>query len=176
MKYTSYIVFSVGVISLEGSQEVPNYTVSGIKVNTTSRNFNNKILLFWKYFCYCKPFVLKGIIYFDTVWCYSIFIFMHWSFFTFICLVCLIWYQFEFVIIWICFPKFTLCFNALFSFFKLVIMIFCPCLFVSLHYYNFHILPEPKFVHFSRGKSIPLSTLCPYYSTPLSISDWNREY
>ena len=68
-----------------------------------------------------------------------------------------------------CFLKFVLCFNALFSFFKLV-MIFCPCLFISL-YYNFCILSEPKFVHFSRRKSIPFSTLCPYYSTPLSISD-----
>ena len=140
----------------------------GIKVNTTSRNFNNKILLFWNYFCYCKPFVLKDIIHFDTVWCYSIFIFIQWKKFFY-------FHLFSLFNMIFCFLKFILCFNALFSFFKLVIIIFCPCLFISL-YYNFHILPEPKFVHFSRGKSIPLSTLCPYYSTPLSISDWNREY
>ena len=69
-----------------------------------------------------------------------------------------------------CFLKFVPCFNALFSFFKLVVMIFCPCSFISL-YYNFRILSELKFVHFSKGESIPLSTLCPYYSTSLSISD-----
>ena len=165
MKYTFYIVFSVKDIFLGGSQGT-TYTVSSIKVNTTLRNFNNKILLFWKYFCYCEPFVLTGIIYYDTVWCYSIFIFIQWKKF-------LYFHLFSLFKMIFCFLKFVLCFNVLFSFLKLVIMIFCPCLFISL-YYNFRILSDPNLCIFLGGSlyTMPLLSHTAVYFR-IESTDWN---
>ena len=179
--------------------------MSSIKVNTTLRNFNNKILLFWKYFCYCEPFVLTGIIYYDTVRCYSIFIFIQWKKFLYFHLFSLFkmifcflkfalciyydtvrcysififiqWKKFLYFHLFslfkmiFCFLKFALCFNALFSFLKLVIMIFCPCLFISL-YYNFRILSEPNLCIFLGGSLYPSLHYAPTIPHRCLFQNW----